>query len=250
MSHDLEQKAAAGSHLELETTDVPSTQQTQADPASTLAWIQTRINKIYSATKHLEPDKQSVTIPAGAYAAIYGAVFNYCTVTKAKPHKGDLNGEDLYYSLEREIRTYCSDIRHEIFTNQTQDTEKDTAERVLRGYMIQWDRFVKLARLVRNLLQFLERHWIRREIELKVKDRYMIEDLHKRLWKEETLQIKKDEPSSPELQALTDATIMLREKATGITAEETDLVQSVVSSLSSIDLVIDVHVEPTSERLS
>lgn len=229
---------------QMETTSVPSPQATQADPASTLAWIQSRIHNIYSATKHLQPGSHAITIPAGSYAEIYGAIFNYCIVTKAKPHKGDLNGEDLYCSTEREIRAYCSDIRHEIFLKENQGIDKDVAEKLLKMYIVQWERFLKLAKVIRNLLGFLQRHWIRREISLKHQNIYLIEDLHKKVWKEETLQVKKDEPSSRELQALTDAAVMLRHKAGGITTE-TDLVQSVVNALSIVDLNIDVHLEAT-----
>lgn len=73
----------------------------------------------------------------------------------------------------------------------------------------------------------------------------MVEDLHMEVWKEETLQINKDGPSSRESQGLTDAAAMLRAKAGGITAEETDLVHSIVNALSSIDLSIDVHLGAT-----
>lgn len=245
MNLEREQQVAAGSQPAIETPDVPSREETQANPALLLAWIQSRIHNIYSVTKDLEPDSQSITISTSAYAKLYSAVVNYCIVTKAGPHRGNLKQGDLYLSMEREIRAYCSGIRYAIFTNKTQDLDIDAAERLLQTYVVQWDRFVKLARLVKNLLRFLERHWIRREIVEKKKDRYMIEDLHKRAWKEETLQIKKDGPSSRELQALTDAAVMLREKAGGFTVKETDLVQSVVNALSSIDLTFDAHLDTT-----
>lgn len=119
----------------MEATDVPSGQATQADPASTLAWIQSRLHNIYSATKHLQPGSQVVSISASDYAELYGATVNYCAVTKAKPHKGDLKGEDLYYSMEREIRAYCSDVRHEIFLKENQDLDRDIAERLLKMYL-------------------------------------------------------------------------------------------------------------------
>ncbi|KAK6006163.1 hypothetical protein QM012_006573 [Aureobasidium pullulans] len=246
MSLNPEQQTTAEDQPAMETTLVPSIQETRADPASTLAWIQTRIHNIYSATKHLEPDSQSITISASAYAELYGAATNYCAVTKAKPHKGGLMGEDLYYSIEREIRAYCSDIRQAIFTKWIQDMHRDVAERLLKMYMLQWDRFTKLAKLVSNLCRSLERHWIRREISEKKRDRYKIEDLHRKVWKEEILQVKQDEPLSRELQALRGAAIMLRDKAGEMTAEEMDLVQSVASALSSTDLSLDVRLEATS----
>ncbi|KAG9670612.1 hypothetical protein KCU99_g6064, partial [Aureobasidium melanogenum] len=228
-----------------EPTDVPSRQETHENPAPTLAWIQSRVHDIYSAAKHLPPDSKSVPMSADAYAKIYTAIFDY--VVGGKRGSAHLKGEDLYRSLEREIRTYCSDIRHELFPKETQenDMDKSAAERLLTAYILQWERFMKLTKFVRNLFHFVERHWIRREISEKRKNVYTIEDLHKKLWKEETLQIQKDEPSSQELQSLTAAALVLREKAGNMTVEDTSLIEYVVKSLSSIGLSIDGRLEAT-----
>ncbi|KAG9522128.1 hypothetical protein KCU93_g7177, partial [Aureobasidium melanogenum] len=230
-----------------EPADVPSRQEIHANPAPTLAWIQTRVHEIYSATKDLSPDSKSVPISTGAYAKLYAAIFNYGTAVKPKGRTAYLNCEDLYHSIKREIRVYCSDVRHELFPKETQENDMDesAAGRLLTAYILQWERFMKLTKFVRNLFHFVERHWIRREISEKRKNIYTIEDLHKKLWKEETLQIQKDEPSSQELQSLTAAALVLREKAGNMTVEDTDLIENVVKSLSSIGLSIDGRLEAT-----
>ncbi|KAG9688254.1 hypothetical protein KCU85_g9761, partial [Aureobasidium melanogenum] len=228
-----------------EATGVSSRQQTHAKPPPTLAWIQSRVHDIYSAAKHLPPDSKSVTISRSAYTELYTAIFDYLVFDKQG--SAHLKGEDLYRGLEREIRIYCSDIRHEFSSKETQENDKDenAAERLLTAYLFQYERFLSLTKLVRNILGFVERHWIKRELDEKRKDVYTIEDLHRKLWKEETLQIQKDEPSSQELQALTAAATVLRGKAGGMTAEEKDQVEGVVKSLSSLGLSIDGYLEAT-----
>ncbi|KAH0332866.1 hypothetical protein KCU81_g10020, partial [Aureobasidium melanogenum] len=135
------------------------------------------------------------------------------------------SGRDAQFSAD------CGHIRHVFSSKETQENDKDenAAERLLTA----------------NILGFVKRHWIKRELDEKRKDVYTIEDLHRKLWKEETLQIQKDEPLSQELQALTAAATVLRGKAGGKTAEEKDQVEGVVKSLSSLGLSIDGHLEAT-----
>ncbi|KAH0359169.1 hypothetical protein KCU65_g10105, partial [Aureobasidium melanogenum] len=188
---------------------------------------------------------KSVTISMSAYTEIYTAVFNY--VRLERRGSAHLNGEDLYRNLEREIQVYCSDVRGDVFPKETQGNEVDenAAGRLLTAYSIEWERFTKLIKFVGHLFHYVERHWITRVISEKRKDVYTIEDLHKKLWKEETLQAQKDEPASQELQALTAAATVLRGKAGGMTAQETDLIEGVVKSLSSLGLSFGGYLEAT-----
>ncbi|KAH0002343.1 hypothetical protein KCU78_g14412, partial [Aureobasidium melanogenum] len=245
MSLDPKQQAIPEPQPGTEPTDVPRRQETHANPAPTLAWIQSRVHDIYSAAKHLPPDSKSVNISMNAYTKIYTAIFDY--VTSGKPRSAHLPGEDLYRILEREIGGYCSDIHYKIFPRETQGNAMDenAAGRLLTAYTVQWERFIKLTKFVRNLFHFMERHWVKREIDEKNKNVHTIENLHKKLWKEEALQIQKDELSSQELQALTAAAMILREKAGGTTAEETDLIESFFKSLSWIGLSIDGCLQAT-----
>ncbi|KAG9566004.1 hypothetical protein KCU71_g4373, partial [Aureobasidium melanogenum] len=245
MSLDPKQQAIPEPQPGTELTDVPTRRETHANSEPTLAWIQSRVHEVYSAAKHLPPESKSVTISVDTYTKIYTAIFDY--VTSGKRRSAHLMGEDLYRSLEREIRVYCSDVRHELFPKETQgnDLDGNAAEILLTAYMVQWEKFMKLTRFFRNLFHFVERHWVRREISEKRKDVYTIEDLHKKLWKEETLQIQNDEPSSQELRAVTAAVMVLREKAGNMTVEDTDLIETVVKSVSLIGLSIDGHLTAT-----
>ena len=141
--------------------------------------------------------------------------------------------------LEKEVRNYCHGVRSYIFITDN-DEEGDPARRLLKAYMTQYNKFAHLSNLVKNLMQVLERHWIRREIDEKKKNVYLIEDLNKMIWRQEVLQVSANTvPTKQGLGEVADAVTELREKSGGTAEYDLKLVKNVVKSLSSLGLTLD-----------
>ncbi|THY34677.1 Cullin repeat-containing protein [Aureobasidium pullulans] len=210
---------------------------TPTDPVATLAYIQSQITAIYSTASAEQQDDNAPKLDHDTYINIYTAIHSYCTATKSP--KGSLSGEDLYRYLEKEVRNYCHGVRSYIFITDN-DEEGDPARTLLEVYMTQYNKFAHLSSLVKNLMQVLERHWIRREIDEKKKNVYLIEDLNKMIWRQEVLQVSANTvPTKQGLGEVADAVTELREKSGGTAEYDLKLVKNVVKSLSSLGLTLD-----------
>ncbi|TIA33691.1 Cullin repeat-containing protein [Aureobasidium pullulans] len=206
---------------------------TPTDPVATLAYIQSQITAIYSTASAEQQDDNAPKLDHDTYINIYTAIHSYCTATKSP------KGEDLYRYLEKEVRNYCHGVRSYIFITDN-DEEGDPARRLLKAYMTQYNKFAHLSNLVKNLMQVLERHWIRREIDERKKNVYLIEDLNKMIWRQEVLQVSANTvPTKQGLGEVADAVTELREKGGGTAEYDLKLVKNVVKSLSSLGLTLD-----------
>ncbi|THV84185.1 Cullin repeat-containing protein [Aureobasidium pullulans] len=211
--------------------------QTTEDPATTLAFIQSQIHAIYSTASANQQDDNAPKLDHDTYIKIYTAIHSYCTATKSP--KGSLSGEDLYRYLEEEVRNYCHGVRSYIFITDN-DEEGDSARRLLKAYMTQYNKFAHLSNLVKNLMQVLERHWVRREIDEKKKNVYLIEDLNKMVWRKQVLQVGADTaPTKQGLGEVADAVTELRERSGEMAEYDSKLVKDVVRSLSFLGLTLD-----------
>lgn len=212
-------------------------QDTPTDPVATLAYIQSQITAIYSTASAYQQDENALKLDHDTYIKIYTAIHSYCTATKSP--KGSLSGEDLYRYLEEEVRNYCHVVRSYIFITDN-DEEGDSARRLLKAYMTQYNKFAHLSNLVKNLMQVLERHWVRREIDEKKKNVYLIEDLNKMVWRKQVLQVGADTaPTKQGLGEVADAVTELRERSGGMAEYDSKLVKDVVRSLSFLGLTLD-----------
>jgi len=176
----------------MEFSTPPSFKDTQADPGATLAWLTENISTIYQTarTPSPSPDKPPA-LSRSAYLGLYTTAHNYVEITKhaykANPSDREpLNGQDLYQSLEKIIRSHCAEISARLFTTASDTDDNGAASHaMIQEYLAQCQMLTQdLAALVAHLLRHLERVWIQREVDEKRRGVYFIPDLHKVIWKE------------------------------------------------------------------
>ncbi len=107
------------------------------------------------------------------YMEMYSAIHKFCT-----RHLGKEPREDLYTLLSAYLKKVLSTIH--------KGAEKLTKEQLLDYYNEQWSRFIACSRLNHYLWMYLQRHWLKRELD-EGKKVYLIFDLHLREWKLEML---------------------------------------------------------------
>lgn len=138
------------------------------------------------------------------YMGLYTAVHNFCTAPKAisvpfsgpeGQHRGgqsspatkrqrldanrpkaNLVGEDLYKNLRTFLRQHLQ-----------ASVEKASGmpnETLLTFYISEWTRYTTAAKYNHHLFRYLNRHWVKRELDEGKKDVYDIYTLHLVIWKE------------------------------------------------------------------
>ncbi|KAI9262321.1 Cullin [Phascolomyces articulosus] len=104
------------------------------------------------------------------YSILYSAVHNFCArgsppQTAGGAYSGPLNhraathliGAELYNSLSKWLEDHLTKIRTE--------SEKFMDEALLQYYTKQWIRYTTAARVVNNIFMYLNRYWVKREID-------------------------------------------------------------------------------------
>ncbi|KAL2220966.1 cullin [Thermoascus aurantiacus ATCC 26904] len=119
------------------------------------------------------------------YMALYTAVHNFCTSQKAvtsgqglQAHRGaHLLGEELYNLLGQYLSRHLEGVYQASLTH---------AEEALLGFYIrEWTRYTTAAKYVNHLFRYLNRHWVKREIDEGKKNIYDVYTLHLVKWKED-----------------------------------------------------------------
>ncbi|KAI1767320.1 Cullin-domain-containing protein [Hypoxylon sp. FL1150] len=167
------------------------------------------------------------------YMGIYTAVHNFCTSQKAvglqasssnisgQAHRGaHLLGEELY----RKLREYLNDHLTGLF----EQSKAHTDEALLTFYIREWDRYTVAAKYIHHLFRYLNRHWVKREMDEGKKNTYDVYTLHLYQWRTEffTLVNKK----------VMDAVLMLVEKQRNGETIEHRQIKQVVDSFVSLGL--------------
>ncbi|MCJ1408542.1 hypothetical protein MMC19_002617 [Ptychographa xylographoides] len=141
------------------------------------------------------------------YMGIYTAVHNFCTSQKAmntggggiignNSHRGGLDGhrsqvrnmltsddtahllgEDLYRNLKNYLKSHLA-----LVFNQS---KSHTDEALLTFYIREWNRYTTAAKYIHHLFRYLNRHWVKREVDEGKKDVYDVYTLHLVEWREE-----------------------------------------------------------------
>ncbi|KAI5243927.1 Cullin repeat-containing protein [Aureobasidium subglaciale] len=219
---------------------VPTFLQKKAtDPAATLFYIQDQVSIIYKSARANQQDEHPPPPDHNTYIKIYTAIWQFTTAGGRRSNAAHLAGEEIYRVLEREIRNYCIDIREVVFT-ASDDADGNPPRKLLSGYVASYRRFANLSILMKNLMKYVERHWIRREIDEKKKNIYLIEDLHKLIWREEILQISAHNTLSKKgVEDLSDAVAALQGANQGITEHDRKLITDVVKALASLSITFD-----------
>ena len=138
----------------------------------------------------------------------FSAVHNFCTAQKgaqhgvggayggASSHRGgqsreynrafhsayardtaNLLGEDLYRNLKDYLREHLV-----VLCKQSKDFSD---EALLAFYIKEWDRYTTAAKYTNHLFRYLNRHWVKREIDEGKKDVYDVYTLHLVIWRDE-----------------------------------------------------------------
>lgn len=121
------------------------------------------------------------------YMGVYTAVHNFCTSQKAVnntnngaviggAHRGaHLLGEDLYHNLIQYLTSYLRNL-----VNQS---KAHTDEALLAFYIREWDRYTTAAKYINHLFRYLNRHWVKREMDEGKKNIYDVYTLHLVQWR-------------------------------------------------------------------
>ncbi|KAK0507616.1 hypothetical protein JMJ35_010139 [Cladonia borealis] len=127
-------------------------------------------------------------VDMATYMGIYTAVHNFCTSQKAvtssqggiiggSAHRGaHLLGEDLYQNLKAYLKSHLDELYER--------SKGHVDEALLSYYIREWDRYTTAAKYTNHLFRYLNRHWVRREIDEGKKDIFDVYILHLVQWKD------------------------------------------------------------------
>ncbi|EXJ89285.1 Cullin 1 [Capronia epimyces CBS 606.96] len=125
------------------------------------------------------------------YMGVYTAVHNFCTSQKAASsqaqpvsgpslshsHRGaHLLGEELYILLGEKLKRHLKEV--------LALSESHTDEALLAFYTREWKRYTDAAKYNNHLYRYLNRHWVKREIDEGKKNVYDVYTLHLVKWKD------------------------------------------------------------------
>ncbi|KAK3358620.1 Cullin [Lasiosphaeria ovina] len=122
------------------------------------------------------------------YMGIYTAVHNFCTSQKAigfsassnissGGHRGaHLLGEDLYKKLTEYLTEHLRGL--------VAESKAHTDEALLAFYIREWQRYTDAAKYIHHLFRYLNRHWVKREMDEGKKSIYDVYTLHLVRWRD------------------------------------------------------------------
>ena len=87
-----------------------------------------------------------------------------------------LLGEDLYKNLKKYLKGHLEQLY--------ENSQNHVDEALLTYYIREWDRYTTAAKYINHLFRYLNRHWVRREIDEGKKDVYDVYTLHLVEWRE------------------------------------------------------------------
>ncbi|ESA43090.1 hypothetical protein GE21DRAFT_6732 [Neurospora crassa] len=150
---------------------------------STWPYLQSSINKIMTNLQE--------GLDMSSYMGIYTAVHNFCTSQKANGGSSSpsnhlpgigaqrgahLLGEDLY----KKLANYLTDhLKHLV-----SEAEAHKDEALLAFYIREWQRYTNAAKYIHHLFKYLNRHWVKREMDEGKKNIYDVYTLHLVQWRD------------------------------------------------------------------
>ncbi|KAI8068663.1 Cullin [Gongronella butleri] len=166
------------------------------------------------------------------YSLLYSAIHNYCArsnnnvpapASSGSTHRSTANliGAELYGSLNKYLESHLKNIRLE--------SEKYMDEDLLQYYTKQWVRYTTAARVINNIFMYINRYWVKREIdEDKKNDVYDIFTLTLVNWKRNLFNFVHHNVIA--------AVLKLIERQRNGESIETGLIKSVVESFVALGL--------------
>lgn len=129
-------------------------------------------------------------------------------------------GEDLYRNLKRYLQKHLLDVHDK--------SQSHTDEALLSYYIREWDRYTTAAKYINHLFRYLNRHWVKREMDEGKKDVYDVYTLHLVQWREELF-------SKVHQNVMSAVLKMVEKQRNGETIEQAQI-KSVVDSFVSLGL--------------
>ncbi|KAJ2904380.1 Cullin-domain-containing protein [Zalerion maritima] len=169
-----------------------------------------------------------------SYMGLYTAVHNFCTSQKAvSPHGGSpannaagpqrgahLLGEELYRHLIEYLNGHLGQLL------DTSRTHSDEA--LLQFYIKEWSRYTNSAKYIHHIFRYLNRHWVKREMDEGKKSIYDVYTLHLVQWRQNLF--------SPVSGKVMEAVLKLVEKHRNGETIEHSQIKAVVDSFVSLGL--------------
>lgn len=140
-----------------------------------------------------------------------------------------LLGEDLYMNLKTYLSKHLAEIH--------QKSVSHVDEALLAYYIREWDRYTTAAKYINHLFRYLNRHWVKREIDEGKKDIYDVYTLHLVQWREELF-------SKVNVNVMAAVLTMVEKQRNGETIEQAQI-KSVVDSFVSLGLDESDSTKPT-----
>ncbi|OQN98132.1 hypothetical protein B0A48_15964 [Cryoendolithus antarcticus] len=196
--------------------------------------LPTSKDDINGTWKYLEWGVDSIMINLSAgltlptYMALYTSIHNFCTAQKAvgqtnlnSTHRGaHLLGEELYRRLNEYLKGHLNGVHGEMV--------KHVDEALLTFYIKEWKRYTTAGTFNNHLFKYLNRHWVKREMDEGKKDVFDIYTLHLVRWKEDMFGSTQN--------AVMDAVLRLVEKQRNGETIEQSKIKSVVDSFVSLGI--------------
>lgn len=131
------------------------------------------------------------------------------------------------------LKTYLSKHLAEIHEKSVSHVD----EALLAYYIREWDRYTTAAKYINHLFRYLNRHWVKREIDEGKKDIYDVYTLHLVQWREELF-------SKVNINVMAAVLTMVEKQRNGETIEQAQI-KSVVDSFVSLGLDESDSTKPT-----
>ncbi|KYR00662.1 cullin A [Tieghemostelium lacteum] len=130
--------------------------------------------------------------PKQKWMQLYTHVYNYCAASQSRTTRGltskqqqqqqsqssgaSFVGEELYNRLNHFLKKHMKDL--------LKSTESKMDESLLNYYYTEWDRYTSSMKYTNNIFQYLNRHWVKREVEDGKKEVYEIFILSLVVWRD------------------------------------------------------------------
>jgi cullin 1 len=164
------------------------------------------------------------------YMGLYTAIHNFCTAQKAVAgtsftthnNRGGahLLGEDLYQHLIEYLKSHLKDVQAH--------SKEHVDEALLTFYIKEWNRYTTAGQYNNHLFRYLNRHWVKREMDEGKKNIYDIYTLHLVRWKEDMF-------TGTQEQVMRSVLKLVEKQRNGETIEQS-YIKSVVDSFVSLGL--------------
>lgn len=197
----------------------PTKHSTRDNPDETVTWVNKRLRGLLAAFKQQSADADPY-LALDAYMVIYSTIHDV-TVTKTEIN-GEPPAKKLYDDLAGIVRSHYKDLRIDILQSQAEAAiDQDVA--IMQAYAREWKRYCKLGKMVAHNYRYLERHWVRREMDVAPEEKrkpgvHLFNDLLMIIWRDEVAIGNSQFGQSPNatnadgLESILDVAVRLRDK--------------------------------------